>query len=589
MVEISNLTFKYEGSQKNALENINLHVNKGDFLGIIGESGAGKTTLCSAINALIPHHFKGDYYGSVKVDGQDTFDIAPGLLALKVGSVFQDIDSQMLSTFVEDEILFGLENFGVPKDQIERRLSQALKDIGIEDLRYREIASLSGGQKQKVAIASILALEPEVLLLDEPTGELDPASSRQIFQLLGQLNREKGMTVIVVEQKIMLLCEFARTLAVMEGGKLAACGPVREVLQTAEKLEEKGVNIPRVVTLSRRLAREGLIPSDIAVEKRLALNAKEAAELVGEICKGMPSGSEAAECTGDAPGRELSLTQEASLKHKASSNHEADAETIIEFKNVNFSYRNDANIRDISVEIKKGDFVAIIGSNGAGKSTFSKLCNGLLKPSSGDVLVEGDNTKKVKTSKLAKKIAFLFQNPDRQICCNTVREEIAFSLKNIGLSEEEVNRRVEKTLQDFGFDPDAEPFSLSRGQRQRLCLACLIAVRSDILILDEPTTGLDYKECIELMEKIRELNKEGTTVLMVCHDMEVVLDYASRVLVMTGGRLIADGATRWILGDDELLAQARLLQPQICETATKLGKEYQGIFSVDELIAKISA
>ena len=583
MIEISNLTFKYEGSQKNALENINLHVNKGDFLGIIGESGAGKTTLCSAINALIPHHFKGDYYGSVKVDGQDTFDIAPGLLALKVGSVFQDIDSQMLSTFVEDEILFGLENFGVPKDQIERRLSQALKDIGIEDLRYREIASLSGGQKQKVAIASILALEPEVLLLDEPTGELDPASSRQIFQLLGHLNREKGMTVIVVEQKIMLLCEFARTLAVMEGGKLAACGPVREVLQTVEKLEEKGVNIPRVVTLSRRLAREGLIPSDIAVEKRLALNAKEAAELVGEICKEMPGRAQNAAALADSAEKRMKSFDgkkpERDLANK----------TIIEFKNVNFSYRNDANIRDISVDIKKGDFVAIIGSNGAGKSTFSKLCNGLLKPSSGDVLVEGDNTKKVKTSKLAKKIAFLFQNPDRQICCNTVKEEIAFSLKNIGLSEEEVNRRVEKTLQDFAFDPDAEPFSLSRGQRQRLCLACLIAVRSDILILDEPTTGLDYKECIELMEKIRELNKEGTTVLMVCHDMEVVLDYASRVLVMTGGRLIADGATKWILGDDELLAQARLLQPQICETATKLGKEYQGIFSVDELIAKISA
>ncbi|MCR4630447.1 MAG: ATP-binding cassette domain-containing protein [Treponema sp.] len=583
MVEISNLTFKYEGSQKNALENINLHVNKGDFLGIIGESGAGKTTLCSAINALIPHHFKGDYYGSVKVDGQDTFDIAPGLLALKVGSVFQDIDSQMLSTFVEDEILFGLENFGVPKDQIERRLSQALKDIGIEDLRYREIASLSGGQKQKVAIASILALEPEVLLLDEPTGELDPASSRQIFQLLGHLNREKGMTVIVVEQKIMLLCEFARTLAVMEGGKLAACGPVREVLQTAEKLEEKGVNIPRVVTLSRRLSREGLIPENIPFEKRLALNAKEAAELVGEICKGMPGGAQNAAALEDSA--------EKHMKSFDGKEPERDSEnkTIIEFKNVNFSYRNDANIRDISVEIKKGDFVAIIGSNGAGKSTFSKLCNGLLKPSSGDVLVEGDNTKKVKTSKLAKKIAFLFQNPDRQICCNTVREEIAFSLKNIGLSEEEVKNRVEKTLQDFAFDPDAEPFSLSRGQRQRLCLACLIAVRSDILILDEPTTGLDYKECIELMEKIRELNKEGTTVLMVCHDMEVVLDYASRVLVMTGGRLIADGATKWILGDDELLAQARLLQPQICETATKLGKEYQGIFSVDELIAKISA
>ncbi|MCR4578996.1 MAG: ATP-binding cassette domain-containing protein [Treponema sp.] len=572
MVQISKLTFKYEDSQENALENINLNVEKGDFLGIIGESGAGKTTLCSAINALIPHHFKGDYYGSVKVNGKDTFEIEPGMLALTVGSVFQDIDSQMLSTFVEDELLFGLENFGIPKDQIEERIASALKEIGIEDLRYREISSLSGGQKQKVAIASIIALEPEILVLDEPTGELDPASSRQIFQLLEKLNREKGMTIIVVEQKIMLLCEFARKLAVMEKGKLAAYGSVREVLQNAEKLEEKGVNIPRVVTLSRKLRHDGLIPAELAEEECLALNSDEAANLVKKIC---------AKIGFDNSEKEADEFVKKQLVQN-------DAEKIIEFKDVNFSYKNDANIRDINVDIKKGDFVAIIGSNGAGKSTFSKLCNGLLKPSSGDILVDGKNTKKVKTSALAKQIAFLFQNPDRQICCSTVEEEIAFSLKNIGISAEETEKRVKATLEEFGFDGKAEPFSLSRGQRQRLCLACLIAVRSDILILDEPTTGLDYKECMELMEKIRELNEEGTTVLMVCHDMEVVLDYATRVLVMTGGRLIADGPTRWILGDDELLSQARLLQPQISETSTKLGKEFHDIFSVQEMIEKIT-
>ena len=574
MIKISNLTYKYEGTQKNALENINLEIEKGEFLGIIGESGAGKTTLCSAINALIPHHFNGDYYGSVEVDGQDTFNTTPGLLALKVGSVFQDIDSQMLSTFVEDELLFGLENFGVPKDQIESRVSRALADIGIEDLRYREISSLSGGQKQKVAIASIIALEPDILVLDEPTGELDPASSRQIFMLMEKLNREKGMTIVVVEQKIMLLCEFARKLAVMENGKLAAYGTVRDVLRDAEKLEEKGVNIPRVVTLSRRMMKEGLIPDSVSSEQRLALNAEEAAELIRQV--------KAAGITGTTPAAVESTTNTTTPAHAAS------PETVIAFEDVTFCYRHDANIRGINVEIKKGDFIAITGSNGAGKSTFSKLCNGLLKPSSGKVLVEGRDTRKVKTSELAKKIAFLFQNPDRQICCSTVEEEIAFSLKNIGLPADEVARRVTETIEEFGFDGKAEPFSLSRGQRQRLCLACLIALRSDILILDEPTTGLDYKECVELMEKIRVLNENGTTVVMVCHDMEVVLDYTTRVLVMTGGKLLADGPTRWILGDDELLAQARLLQPQISETSTKLGKEYQGIFTVDEMIKKIS-
>jgi energy-coupling factor transporter ATP-binding protein EcfA2 len=206
MIQIQELTFKYTGGKHNALENITLEIEKGDFVGIIGESGAGKTTLCNCINGLIPHHFTGDFYGSVKVDGDDTFDIDAGKLALKVGSVFQDIESQLTGYFVEDEILFGLENFGIPAAQIEERISSALETLGIEELRHREISTLSGGQKQKVVFAAILALEPQVLVLDEPTGELDPASSVQIFALLKKLNEEKGITIVVAEQKIMLLC-----------------------------------------------------------------------------------------------------------------------------------------------------------------------------------------------------------------------------------------------------------------------------------------------------------------------------------------------------------------------------------------------
>ena len=280
MIQIQELTFKYSASDKNALNNITLNIEKGDFVGIIGESGSGKTTLLNCINALIPHNYKGDFYGSVKIEGTDTFDTDTSKLALKVGSVFQDIESQIVTGFVEDEILFGLENFGVPHDQIEGRINTALKDLGIEELRYREMSSLSGGQKQKVIIASILALEPDILILDEPTGELDPASSVQIFALLKKLNEEKGITIVVAEQKIMLLCEFAKKLIVLEHGNCVHYGEIRSTLTHQKEMEEAGINCPRVLTLTGKMVEEQLIPAGIKEEERICLNAKEASDFV---------------------------------------------------------------------------------------------------------------------------------------------------------------------------------------------------------------------------------------------------------------------------------------------------------------------
>ena len=280
MIEIQELTFKYTDSKKNALENITLNIEKGDFVGIIGESGAGKTTFCNCLNGLIPHHYTGDFYGSVKVEGQDTFEIKPDKLALKVGSVFQDIESQIVSYFVEDEILFGLENFGVPADQIEARITSALEALEITDLRHREISTLSGGQKQKVVFAAILALEPDYLVLDEPTGELDPASSLQIFKLLKKLNEEKGITIIIAEQKIMLLCEFAKKLLVLEKGTCVHYGEIRSTLTHQREMEEAGINCPRVLTLTGKMMDEGLTPAGMKKEERICLNTKEAAEFV---------------------------------------------------------------------------------------------------------------------------------------------------------------------------------------------------------------------------------------------------------------------------------------------------------------------
>ena len=254
MIQIQDLSFTYKGDNRPALQEIRLSVPDGGFLGIIGPAGAGKTTLARAVTGMIPHHYTGDFYGSVTVNGMDTFETSLPDLSRAVGMVFQDVDSQIISPMVEDELLYGLENFSVPREEIPARIGEALQKVGITDLRERTIGSLSGGQRQKVAIASIIALKPQILVMDEPTGELDPRSSRQVFSLLKELNEEHGVTVIIIEQKIMLLCEFARQLAVLSEGRIVRHGDTRDVLIHSEELEALGVNCPRVTTLSRALS-----------------------------------------------------------------------------------------------------------------------------------------------------------------------------------------------------------------------------------------------------------------------------------------------------------------------------------------------
>ena len=279
MIAVKDLNFKYSGSKEFALQNVNLTIEDGDFIGIIGSSGAGKTTLTYALNGIVPHHYRGDFYGEVLVNGDDTVDSSPERLSKSVGSVFQDIDSQMVSSIVEDEILFGLENFNVPRGTIEERIENAMEKIGIKNLRYRTISSLSGGEKQKVAICAILALKPKILILDEPTAELDPQSSMQIFKILKELNENDGLTVVVVEQKIRLLSEFANRLVVMEKGNILFDNSVREVLKHSGELYRAGVNCPRVVTLANRLSEKSLYNGSVP------LNITEAETMVRGIIK----------------------------------------------------------------------------------------------------------------------------------------------------------------------------------------------------------------------------------------------------------------------------------------------------------------
>lgn len=277
MISIKNLSFSYAKSKEEALKNISLEIKDGDFVGIIGTSGAGKTSLALSLNGVIPHELPGDFYGEILIDGLDTVDNPTEKFCRKVGEVFQDIDSQMVASVVEDEILFGLENFGYDRLEIESRLNKALKELGIEDLRYREISSLSGGQKQKVAIASILALEPEIMVLDEPTGELDPESSIEIFELLKKLNEEKHITVIIIEQKIMLLSAYVKRLLVLDKGNLKYDGIPREGVKNIKMFKELGINIPPVAELSARLRNEGFYNKDIT------LTVDEAEKMIQEV------------------------------------------------------------------------------------------------------------------------------------------------------------------------------------------------------------------------------------------------------------------------------------------------------------------
>ena len=277
MIQIQDFSFTYKNGENPALQEVSLTVPDGGFLGIIGPAGAGKTTLARAIAGIIPHHYPGDFYGSVTVNGLDTVDSTIVDLSRLVGMVFQDVESQIISPQVEDELLYGLENFGVPREEIPGRMEEALAKVGVSDLRERSIASLSGGQRQKVAIASIIALKPKILVLDEPTGELDPRSSRQIFSLLKELNEEQGITVILIEQKIMLLCEFARQLAVLSKGRIIRQGETRDVLSHADELQALGVNCPRVTTLSRMLSEK------TGTEQPVCINLDEAENMVRRL------------------------------------------------------------------------------------------------------------------------------------------------------------------------------------------------------------------------------------------------------------------------------------------------------------------
>lgn len=576
IIEMECVSFSYGTATDGAyaLKDIDLSVEEGTFVGLIGPSGAGKSTLASAITGAIPHHYRGRLFGSTLVAGLDTCEVSLTDIAKVVGSVLQDIDAQMVASIVEDELLFGLENFGIDHREIEGRVASALDAVGIAHLRHREIATLSGGQKQKVAIAAILAMAPRVIVMDEPTSALDPASARDVFEVLRRAKELTGMTVILIEQTVALLAEYCDRVVVIDRGRIALDGTPTDVFSHGETLRAIGVDTPRTVRISNSLAEAGLAPNDSP-----ALTLDGAESLVAVIlAPGLSKSSPIVPCT---------------LDDEPDARDTADKRPIIvDVAGAAYSYgTGQAGIEGIDLTVRAGEILAVVGQNGAGKTTFTKLLNGLIKPSAGVVRIAGLDTRTTPVSVLASHAATLFQNPDRQLCRNTVVEEISFGLELQGAPADAARERARHVAATFGLPENASPFNLSRGQRQMVALASVVALEPELIILDEPTSGLDYRECMTVMETVRQRALDGAAVVMVCHDMEVVSDFADTLAVMAEGRLIEVGPSREVFANDALLAHARIAAPCVPALGKRLAARFHPSFAhiteVADLVALV--
>lgn len=584
IIEMKDVSFSYGASSQAALDHVSLSVREGEFVGVIGPAGSGRSTLAAVLSGAIPHHFHGQLYGVTYVQGRDTCEATLTDISSVVGSVLQDIDAQMVASVVEDEMLFGMENFGVPHDQIEQRLVQTLETVGIADLRHREIATLSGGQKQKVAIAAILAMDPRVLVLDEPTAALDPAATQLVYDTLRRINRERGVTVVVMEQKVAMLSEYCDRVMVMDAGKIVFSGAPHEVFAHGEELRRIGCDSPRVTRIYNRLVADGVVSTGSP-----CLNVSEAEQLIARALGGRE--------TAAAGSAKAAVVSEAALPasspHAPAPRPKAEgAKPAVSFEDVCFSYPGGgASVQNLELAVYPGELVGVVGQNGAGKTTLTKLLNGLLKPSSGVVTVAGLDTREAPVSRIAAHVSTLFQNPDRQICRDTVLDEVAFGLVLTGTPQEEARERAQRVIERFGLPAGEAPFSLSRGQRQKIALASVVVMEPEVIVLDEPTSGLDYRECMIVMETVSEMAERGSAVIMVCHDMEVVSDFAERLVVMARGRILGRGPTRQVFGEGDLMREASIAPPQVTELSERLARTispaFAGLSEVDDVVSVV--
>jgi energy-coupling factor transport system ATP-binding protein len=516
IIRIKNLCYKPLTAPDFVIRNFNLEVMKGDFILLLGPSGCGKSILVRCLNGLIPSMEEGDISGMVEVNGMDTQKHRIHEFSPIVGMVFQNPDDQILSLRVSGEVAYGVENQGMSHEVIVHRVDECMQLMGIEHLKNRLTFAISGGQKQRVSIASNIAMDQEVLILDDPTTDLDPIGKSEIVFTLQEMRKIKGRTLIVIEHELNDLIEMANRVIVMDhGGVIIDASPQVAFAENYSKLTELGINIPQHIEICNLLQINEGKNSQIKVMK------EEAFEVFRSYLQANPK-----------------------ILKKNGGKKVEKRETVVSVDHLNFAY-NPASplLQDVNFNIHSGEFVAIIGANGSGKSTLVNNLIGLLKPDSGQINVNGHDIGSSKIADVVEDIGYVFQNPDHQLFCNTVDEELRFSLRTRNLPIEEIDARVEQTLNVVGLSKERNqhPFSLSRGQRQKLAVATALIHHPKLILLDEPTTGQDRRSLAGLLDMLSSLNEQGNTTVIVTHDMDIVARYATRILVMKDGKVILDG------------------------------------------------
>jgi energy-coupling factor transport system ATP-binding protein len=523
MIEIRRLTYSYPRAERPALEDVSLSVAAGEFVLLAGPSGAGKSTLLRCLNGLAPHFSGGAIQGSVEVDGQNALDVGPQGLSRTVGFVFQDPEAQTVLDEVESEVAFGLENSAVPAEEMRERVRETLRVLGLEEQRHRSPWTLSGGERQKVAIASVLAGRPKILVLDEPTSQLDPAAARDLLETVARLNSELGLTVILVEHRLERVVRYAERMVYLEAGRVTLDGPIRQMLGKVETRQR-----PPLARLAEQLAWQ-----------EMPLSVDEGRQMAGDDISYRQNGA----------GR-ITKQEEQAGPGRA---------PVLLARQLYHGYNDREVLRGVDLEIRPGEAVALLGPNGAGKSTFLKCLVGLLRPQSGEVLLEGHSTAGKSVAEICRQVAYLPQTPDDLLFADSVGEELQITLANHGLVNDAADRLVEDLLSELGLaDRQADyPRDLSVGQRQRVALGAVAVMRPKLLMLDEPTRGLDYATKDNLMALWRRWLNDGMALLLVTHDVEMATRVAQRVVVLDEGRITADGPV------EEVLSRLEAFEPQM--------------------------
>lgn len=552
-ISIEGLTFSYAGKNKPALKNISARIEDGSFVCIMGHGGAGKSSLCYTFNALIPKFFRGDYSGRVLLRGKEAAIQSVAQLSHTVGLSLQDFEAQLFSTNVELEMAFGPENHGLPRPEIERRIQHYLGVIGLEPFRQRQPATLSGGQKQRLAIGSVLAMEPDILVLDEPTTDLDPKGANEVLLLAHSL-RQAGRTLLMVLPEPEMALE-ADQVWLMREGELIAQGHPIEILTDLPALKSCGVKLPSFIELFMALDWPGL---------PLTLN--QALTLI--------------------EGHQLIKNQ--TPAYQPETLDQTQGPVILQAEDLTYAYPfgEKKALKGINLTIHDGEFIALLGQNGSGKTTLAKHFNGLLKALTGRVWVEGKPITAYDHKALARKVGYVFQNPDHQIFARTVEEEIGFGLKVLGVDPKTIRKRVTGALEVVelqGYEKQI-PFTLTKGERQRVAVASVLAAQPQVIILDEPTTGLDYQHQMSIMELLKALNRKGHTIIIITHSMWVAAEYARRTAVLKDGTVLLDGPTRRVFADQSALALASLSPPPLVQLSNRLG--LQGL-TLEQIVQEI--